>query len=100
MPRIVVKITVRNNGSMPVTKTLQKGMIVEVAQPSSPYQHAMVRRDYPVTIPPNASVTLYIEADSVDRNRRWPSGVAGNLTPFRFSGLTKDQDDLWKQVSP
>jgi hypothetical protein len=100
MTRILVKITVTNRGIAPVTKTVYRGMVVEVAQPSSPYQHAMVIRDYPVTIPPKATVTLYVEAECLNRNRNWPANVAGNLTPFSFNGLALGQEDLWTQFSP
>lgn len=97
--RIIVKLTLNNKGSAPITKTVPKGMVVEVAQPNSPYQHAVVIRDYPVTVPPNATVTLYVEAECLNRNRQWPAGAPGNLTPFRFSGLSLGQDDLWRQFS-
>jgi len=100
MTRIVVKLTVTNKGSAPVTKTIPKGMVVEVSEPSSPYQHATVSRDYPVTIPPKTTVTLYVEAECLNRNRSWPAATTGNLTPFRFSGLALNQNDLWEQFSP
>lgn len=100
MTRIIVKLSVINKGSAALTKTIPRGTVVEVAQPDSPYQHAMVVRDYAVTIPPKTAITVFLEAECLNKNRRWPHGVPGNLTPFTFSGLVVDQDDLWEQFSP
>lgn len=83
-----------------MTKTIPKGTVIEVAQPNSRYQHAMVSREYPVTIPPATTVTIYLEAACLNRNRSWPTAVQGNLTPFGFCGLALSQDDLWEQFSP
>ena len=100
MTRIIARIKVTNKGTAPVTKTIPRGMVIEVAKPSSPYQHATVLRDYPVTIPAKSTVTVFVEAGCLNRNRSWPQAVSGNLTPFSFTGLSASQEDLWSQFSP
>ncbi len=98
MTIIIVKMEIRNRKDFPVTKRIPKGRIIEVADRKSPYQHAMVVRDYIVTIPPKEKVSVYLEAMCSIRRRSWPQGTPANLTPYTFSGLYKDQDDLWKQL--
>lgn len=89
---------IRNRRPYPVTKKIPRGQIVEVADPNAPDQHAMVVRDYYITIPPNETVTVYLEAICFIQRRQWPQGTPANLTPYTFSGLYMDQEDLWRQL--
>jgi hypothetical protein len=95
---IIIDIKVRNRRSYPVTKKIPRGSIVEVSDPNAPYQHAMVVRDYYITIPPNETVTVNLEAMCFIKRRQWPQGTPANLTPYTFSGLYTDQADLWGQL--
>ncbi len=95
---IVVELDIRNRRPYPVTKKVSRGTIIEIADPTSDAQHAMVVRDYVFTLPPNQEVTVYVEAMCFVRRRSWPEGVAGNLTPYSFSGLVLNQQDLWSQM--
>ncbi len=99
MTRIIVKLRVTNSRPHPVTKTIPKGRIIEVAEPSSGYQVASVARDYPITIPPSTTVTIYVEAECAIKRKAWPSKVRGNLTPYLFAGPARDQEDLWRQLA-
>ncbi len=98
MNTIIVEIKIKNKNAFPVTKLIPKGAIIEVSDPNAPEQHAMVVRDYPITLPPNAIVTIYLEAMCFTKRRSWPQGTPANLTPYAFSGLYLNQDDLWRQL--
>ena len=98
MNTIIVEISIHNRKPFPVTKIISRGAIIEVADPNAPEQHAMVVRDYPITIPPNSTVTVYLEAMCFIKRRSWPQGTPANLTPYTFSGLYLGQDDLWRQL--
>ena len=95
---ILVEISVKNKKKWPVSKIIPKGRIIEVADPASTAQHAMVTRDYVVTIPPQTSVTIYVEAMCFIKRKSWPKGVPGNITPYSFHGLAFNQNDLWGQL--
>ena len=98
MNTIIVEMRIHNRKSFPVTKSISRGTIIEVADPNAPEQHAMVVRDYPITIPPNSTVTIYLEAMCFIKRRSWPQGTSANLTPYTFSGLYLNQEDLWRQL--
>jgi len=95
---IIVEMKIRNRRPYPVTKKISRGSIVEVADPNAPDQHAMIVRDYYITIPPNEMITVYLEAMCFIKRRQWPQRTAANLTPYAFSGLYTDQEDLWRQL--
>lgn len=95
---IIVEIKIRNRTDYPVTKKIQKGALIEVDDPNAPDQHGMVVRDYFITIPPKQTVTVYVEAMCFIRRRQWPQSTRANLTPYNFSGLFLDQEDLWGQL--
>ena len=96
--KIIVEIEVRNKRDWPVSKIIPRGRIIEVADPTSIAQHAMVVRDYVVTIPPNKTVTVYVEAMCFIKRKSWPQGATGNITPYSFQGASIDQNDLWNQL--
>lgn len=95
---IIVQLDILNRRSFPVTKRVPRGTIIEVSDPNSDAQHAMVVRDYVFTLPPSQQITVYVEAMCFVRRRTWPQGVAGNLTPYTFSGIVLNQQDLWSQM--
>lgn len=97
-PIIVVQLDVRNNSDYVVTRTIPRGQIVEVADPAAVYQNATVVREYVVTIPPQATATVFVEARCLNSGRSWPAGTSANLTPFAFRGPFSDQNDLWAQM--
>jgi len=94
---IIVTLEIENRKSHPVTKRVPRGSLVEIADPRSDEQHAMVVRDYIITIPPKSTSTVHMEALCFAKRRSWPQGTRGYLTPYAFSGIVLNQQDLWGQ---
>ena len=93
-----IKVTIRNESGRPITTTIPKGTVVEVANPHERSQSLVVERDVVVTLPPGTH-TIKLPGLCLNKDLSSPSMTPGNLTVFRLTATFTTQSDVWKLIS-
>jgi hypothetical protein len=93
-----IEVTLRNDTGGPMTTTIPKGTVVEVADARMQSQSLVVQRDVRVTLPPGQH-TIKVPGLCLNRDLASPSGVPGRLTVFRLAAPFQTQDEVWNLIS-
>src|SRR5262245_14067621 len=96
---IDVTVTLANDTDEEMTVRIPAGSIFEAAQTDFGVQNVAVVTDDQIRIAPKSKARVVMTGRCLNRMRSVPNSTPGRPTPFRYSGPSMDQTEIWNRVS-
>lgn len=97
--RITVAITLDNKSDSEATVRIPAGSVFEAAKTEFGVQNVAIARDYIFRVPARTQIKVFAEGRCLNKTRGVPKAALGRITPFRYAGISFDQDSIWQTTS-